>query len=279
MPADDMSYDPSRAFGRARLGTRLNNRQRTPPAPKEEPTSEQKAVTEEERAGSGSRVEDLYQNVVADVSERHDAPVQESIPTPKPRERSREARERAADAEAEAHEQAANEVEARIERASKSVKKPSNLKNSISVSSDLVRAAKAEFPEAKSNARAVEALIAYHIGRADLAPEEDGLREVVAKRIVSGEDATATASAMRALSSAVSNLSTMVSASLAGSVAQLAHWYEDNYGRSGVPLEEWLGTSDTGYDVMAALMSVSSQYREASRRSGGRKPSGFGRGA
>ena len=142
----------------------------------------------------------------------------------------------------------------------------------VRISSEALDAAKREFPNL-TNPKALEAFVAYHTSRPELAPKE--VRDDVERRLRDGVDASGMAAAIRELTRVIADLKTISSISSMASVAQLAYWYEGEMGRSGVPLSEWLGLSDALFEISGELSSQSSQYYDVMRRSHGRTPKGF----
>lgn len=182
--------------------------------------------------------------------------------------------ERAARAYQEAMSESAGEVMAAAEgaRDSSGAGQARTKTKTVRLSVDVVEAAKREFPDL-TNPKAVEAFVAYHASRPELAPE--GVRDEVERRLRDGVDASGMAASIREIARVVADLKTIASIGSMASVAQLAHWYEDEMGRSGVPLSEWLGLSDGLFEISGELSSQSARYYEAMRRSHGRIPKGF----
>ena len=142
-----------------------------------------------------------------------------------------------------------------IAKAAESYKSAMSRSGGVTVTA--LDAAKREFPNL-TNPKALEAFVAYHTSRPELAPKE--VRDDVERRLRDGVDASGMAAAIRELTRVIADLKTISSISSMASVAQLAYWYEGEMGRSGVPLSEWLGLSDALFEISGELSSQSSQY-------------------
>jgi hypothetical protein len=283
---ESMGFDLSRGVAMATIGAKLS-RNRTPAgrahARQDVPESAPDEVATEDAVGGQSAPDEdgespysvFAEAVGSQGADRRAA--KEHVAAPDGGRPTAHAIARAADAHDAAVSRSGGEVSARVAASVDAVRDDvgnKGSKRSVRVSSAVTEAARAEFPGV-SYTKALEAFVALHTGRAELAPES--LRDEVRRRISDGEQSGATAAAIRSLARAVSELKYDTAVASMAAVALLSHWYDEELGRSGVPMSEWLGLSDTIFEVSGELSSQSAEYHEALRRSHGRRPKGYGR--
>lgn len=139
---------------------------------------------------------------------------------------------------------------------------------------EVVEACRRAFPDATTNVNAVSAAVACLMGDSSLAP--DAMRPSVEARIRDGADPGGVAAAIRQLANAIARVQTTSAVGSMAAVTLISRWYEEERGRSGVPLFDWLGLTDEIFEVSSELASQSAQYEEALRRSRHKRPNGFG---
>lgn len=283
--ADSMKFDPARGAGMARTVTRIAQSQRPGQSrPHTESSHDSEHADDGEKRSHKPATTDA-QSPESVFAEAVSAPVaaseqtRETVAAPGGNRPTSEAIAKAARAHEEAVSRSGGEVEARVAASVETARKKdgaSDAVRSLRISGAVTEAVRAEFPEATSYTKAIEAFVALHTGRPDLAPK--ALRDEVERRLAENDAGGAQTAAVRSLARAVSELKYDVAVSSMASVALLSHWYDEELGRSGVPMSEWLGLSDGIFEVSGELSSLSAEYHEALRRSHGRRPKGFGRG-
>lgn len=279
--SDGMGFDPKQGAGYASVASRLSGThqqgRRRREEQRERRASEAAVATKRTSTESSSTDEpqspvSMFEEAVSGA-DHGSAPKGEHIASPA-HGPSAESIAKAAESYKSAMSRSGGEVAAAADSArERSRKEPTESKpKTVRVSSEVIDAVKREFPHL-TNPKAMEAFVAYHTSRPELAPKE--ARDDVERRLRDGVDASGMAAAIRELTRVIADLKTISSISSMASVAQLAYWYEGEMGRSGVPLSEWLGLSDALFEISGELSSQSSQYYDVMRRSHGRTPKGF----